>query len=209
MGSSGLPYWGSSGPPPRVGSVSKVRKLAKFDHLNYIRFVTGGTHNGVKVFALDQRFCDIFVQNLDHYRDRFAYKLFGFVIMPDHFHLLLLPKVEDKLSKILMSLKGYTARKILDVMKGEGRVDILAKLRLTRRGSKGTKASSFAVFQPDNYVFNVFSLGKLREKLDYMHNNPVKAGLVKHPGAYRWSSFACYTGNGTSIIEMDELDGVF
>lgn len=186
-----------------------MRNQANLDHLNYIRFVTGRTHNAVRVFALDQRFCEIFVQNLDHYRGKFAYKLFGFVIMPDHFHLLLLPKVQDKLSRIMMSLKGYTARKILDVMKGESRIDVLEELRLPYRASKGIKAPSFAVFQPRNYVFNVFSPDKFRQKLDYMHNNPVKAGLVNHPGDYRWSSFACYTENGTPVIEMDGLDGVF
>jgi putative transposase len=186
-----------------------MRKLEKFDHLNYIRFITSRTYDSVSIFGLDERFCNIFVENLEHYRGRFRLKLFGFVIMPDHFHLLLLPRLEDKLSKIMMSLKGYTARRILDILKNENDIGVLEKLRLPARASKKTRHSSFAVFQPGDYIFNVFSPSKFRDKLDYIHNNPVKKGLVKHPSDYKWSSYRFYTEERNSAIKMDELDEIF
>ena len=50
----------------------------------------------------------------------------------------------------------------------------------------------FRLWQPGFYDFNIYSKEKLVEKLDYIHNNPVSAGLVLSSGAYEWSSYHLY-----------------
>ena len=55
------------------------------------------------------------------------------------------------------------------------------------------------------YPFNVYSEKKRLEKLDYMHNNPVKRGLVKEPGEWPWSSWRFYFGRDASLLEMDRV----
>jgi hypothetical protein len=55
-------------------------------------------------------------------------------------------------------------------------------------------------------AFNVYSEAKRREKLNYMHNNPVKRGLVKEPGDCPWSSWRFYFLQDVSLLPMDRLD---
>ncbi|MGD0007471.1 MAG: hypothetical protein ABSE93_02850 [Terriglobia bacterium] len=54
--------------------------------------------------------------------------------------------------------------------------------------------------------FHVYSEKKRREKLDYMHNNPVKRGLVSSPGDWPWSSWGFYFLQDASILRMDRLE---
>ena len=54
--------------------------------------------------------------------------------------------------------------------------------------------------------FNVFTEKKHREKLDYMHNNPVKRKLVISPDQWPWSSFRFYYLNDSSVLPMDRLN---
>src|SRR5258708_33210683 len=60
-------------------------------------------------------------------------------------------------------------------------------------------------WQPRFYDFNVYSRYKLREKLEYMHANPVKRGLVKNPGAWMWSSFLFYEKGQPGLVEIDPV----
>lgn len=59
---------------------------------------------------------------------------------------------------------------------------------------------------PRFYDFNVYSSYKVREKLEYMHGNPVKRGLVENPGAWMWSSFLSYEKGQAGLIAIDPLD---
>jgi hypothetical protein len=53
------------------------------------------------------------------------------------------------------------------------------------------------------YDFNVYSAAKKREKLEYMHRNPVTRRLVKDPKDWVWSSYSSYSGRGTPLVEID------
>ena len=61
-------------------------------------------------------------------------------------------------------------------------------------------------WQPRFYDFNVYSSYKVREKLEYMHANPVKRGLVKNPSAWMWSSFLFYEKGQAGLITIDSVD---
>jgi hypothetical protein len=60
-----------------------------------------------------------------------------------------------------------------------------------------------AFWQARFYDFNVYSKGKKKEKLNYMHANPVLRGLVKHPAEWRWSSWGFYWGRGAGLVAID------
>jgi len=60
-----------------------------------------------------------------------------------------------------------------------------------------------AFWQARFYDFNVYSKGKKREKLNYMHANPVIRGLVKHPRDWRWSSWGFYRGGAAGVVAID------
>ena len=56
------------------------------------------------------------------------------------------------------------------------------------------------------YDFNVYSAAKRREKLEYMHRNPVTRRLVKDPKDWVWSSYSSYSGRGAPLVEIDFAD---
>ncbi len=66
--------------------------------------------------------------------------------------------------------------------------------------------SHFRLWQRRYHPFNVYSEGKRREKLNYMHNNPAKRGLVSSPGDWPWSSWRFYFQQDAPILRMDWLD---
>ncbi len=84
--------------------------------------------------------------------------------MPDHFHVLIMPKQEYKISSVVQKIKSLFAYKMRDV------------------GVKGS------VWQKSFYDFVVYSEEKLGEKLNYIHANPVRKGIVKDLREYQFSS---------------------
>jgi hypothetical protein len=79
---------------------------------------------------------------------------------------------------------------------------MLTRLRLPPTVQDG---SHYRLWQRRFYPFNVFSEKKRQEKLNYMHNNPVKRGLVSAPGDWPWSSWRFYYLQDASILPMDPL----
>ena len=127
-------------------------------------------------------------------RSRYRFALVGYVIMPEHVHLLLSECGLVPPSKIAQIFKQRVSR----------------SLRGRSRKPAGQIALAFSdsgcglrrFWQRRYYDFNVHSRGKLHEKLHYMHNNPVRANLVRHPGDWPWSSW-CYYYRGEGLLNMD------
>jgi putative transposase len=120
--------------------------------------------------------------------------------MPEHVHLLVSEPARKNPSKILQVLKQKVARALL---KKPRRVTS-AQLPLPFEGSE-TEEAHF--WQRRFYDFNVWSEKKLKEKLEYMHANPVQRKLVQHPRDWPWSSWAHYAGKGESRIRIDSGQG--
>ncbi len=106
----------------------------------------------------------IFLDSLERTRIHYQFEALGYVVMPEHVHLLVSEPPNDPLSKALQALKISVAR------------------RLTER----------PLWQARYHDFNVFTHDKRVEKLKYMHRNPVKRGLVTQPKDWHWSSFRHY-----------------
>ena len=79
--------------------------------------------------------------------------------------------------------------------------------RQTSRGPRprGSALPCFRVWQRKGYDMNIWTAKKVQEKLNYMHNNPVKRGLVKEPGDWPWSSWRFYFLQDTSRLAMDRV----
>ena len=70
-------------------------------------------------------------------------------------------------------------------------------------GFAGTPVELRQFWQRRFYDFNVWSAAKRREKLEYMHRNPVARNLVSDPKDWVWSSYASYSGRGTPMVQID------
>ncbi len=126
--------------------------------------------------------------------------------MPDNFHLLLWPQPAETTSRIVQQLKQRTAARILDILQKNSSSrwcqQMLARLRLPETVHDQAK---FRVWQRRFYPFGIYTERKRTEKLNYMHSNPVKRGLVNSPEQWPWSSFRFYHLNDGSILKMDPL----
>jgi len=171
-----------------------------------LQFITTSTYRRVPVFR-SPRFCEFFVQRLEEVRQKMHCLLIGWVLMPDHFHLLFKPQPADSASVAIKELKEETAKRILKTLR-ENLHHPWCRKTLPRLRLPPTvhDESHFRLWQRRFHPFNVFTEEKRREKLNYMHNNPVKRGLVKFPSDWPWSSWRYYFLHDTSVLRMDRLD---
>ena len=153
---------------------------------------------------------DVFVEELGRVRDEMRFHLLGYVVMPEHVHLLLGEPKQGTPSTVLQKLKLRVARKLRKGKQpqdpgseGEPEAPSTAMTRLAF-GDTGEPLRAF--WQARFYDFNLYSVGKKKEKLNYMHANPVIRGLVEHPREWPWSSWAFYYGGGDGLLAID-VDG--
>ncbi|MGC2233361.1 MAG: transposase, partial [Candidatus Acidiferrum sp.] len=143
---------------------------------------------------------DCFVKILDEVRRRHEFRLVGYVVMPEHVHLLISEAGRKNPSKILQLLKQKVARALLKKRRTVNAGQLPFPFEET-----GDEEAHF--WQRRFYDFNVWSEKKLKEKLEYMHANPVQRKLVEHPKDWPWSSWADYAGEEDVKIRMDEVRG--
>lgn len=108
--------------------------------------------------------------------------IFAYVIMPDHTHLL--TDNARAIKDVLRFMNGISAKKVIDYLKAGGYESSLAKLRIQERENK----HKHSVYEHHPNAFRVTGEDAFMEKVNYIHLNPVRAGLVEHPDDYLYSS---------------------
>ena len=144
-------------------------------------YITIVTTDRLRVFQSDH-LRKIVCSAIDEARASAGFLLFAYVIMLDHLHLL--ASRPSTTSDLLRVLKGITARRIIDYLKSNNHTRSLAKLRHQQR----ERNYKYSLWQAEKNVLPVFSEGMFMQKVNYIHRNPVRAGLVETPIEYRWSS---------------------
>ena len=127
---------------------------------------------------------DCFLSILEQVRQRYRFVVVGYVVMPEHIHLLITEPEMGSPSKVMQVLKQRTARALLPKCK--------RKDPRQRNLFAEEEGRTRAFWQARFYDFNVWTTKKRVEKLRYMHRNPVKRGLVGSPEQWRWSSYRFY-----------------
>lgn len=116
--------------------------------------------------------------------------------MPDHIHVLINPLYREA-SDILRKIKGESARIILDRVREENDFRKLKRLQVFKRGQK------HSVWQPRSVDVDIISVAMVKQKLKYIHENPVKAKLCTNAVDWKCSSAAEYAGCGVSPLRID------
>ena len=142
---------------------------------------------------------NLFVKELGQVRREYGFLLAGYVVMPNHVHLLMSEPKKATPSTVLQMLKQRVSK----------------KMRQNRRPApRGQLRIPFPRFleelpqfwQARFYDFNVYSHKKKNEKLKYMHANPVVRGLVRHPKDWPWSSFSFHAKGEPGLVEIDAVN---
>jgi REP-associated tyrosine transposase len=137
---------------------------------------------------------DRFLTILEETRRRYRFVVVGFVVMPEHFHLLINEPEVGSPSTVMQVLKQRTAHTLLPKRK---RSD-------PRQQTLFPETLRPPFWQARFYDFNVWTTKKRLEKLRYMHRNPVKRGLVLSPEQWRWSSYRSYSMDEAGPVRINE-----
>lgn len=161
-----------------IESLAMTRGLERIYGRGHMHFITTSCFRRLpRLGAAKLR--DVFLATLEQARRRFQFVVIGYVVMPEHVHLLISETGLVNPSVAMKWIKFRIARHC-DVPDG-GRF-----------------------WQHRFYDFNVFTERKRNEKLDYMHLNPVRRGLVERPEDWNWSSFRFYAFHESGPVKIDE-----
>jgi putative transposase len=148
--------------------------LKRYQQSGDFHFLTFSCYHRSPYFATRES-RDRFEQALEQIRKRYVFHVFGYVVMPEHVHLLVSEPKRATLARAIQALKTSV--------------------------SKQSKEKPF--WQVRYYDFNVFSSAKRREKLRYIHRNPVTRGLVNCPQEWQWSSFRHYLTGESGVVSVE------
>jgi putative transposase len=140
-----------------------------------------------------------FVQSLGEIRSRYNFMLVGYVVMPNHVHMLISETPRGTPSLVLKVLKQSLSRDLRERKPG-------LPVEPSFLSVAGREGALPRLWQPRFYDFNVWSEEKLREKLDCMHANPVVRKLVDHPRDWPWSSWSFYEKGENGPVPIDPVD---
>ncbi|MEM8894882.1 MAG: transposase [Bacteroidota bacterium] len=159
-----------------------------------IHFITFAVVEWVDVFTRTA-YADIVVQALKHCQKEKGLEIYAWCIMSNHVHLIIAAK-NANLSDILRDFKKFTSKAIVKALlenAGESRREWMLEI-FGRAGAQNSRNQSYQFWQQDNHPIELDTNYMMVQKLDYLHNNPVKAGIVDEPSDYRYSSARDYEG---------------
>ena len=169
--------------------------LHRYYGAGYLHFITTSCYQRRGLLGTPQN-PDLFLEVMEQVRRRYRFVVAGYVVMPEHVHLLFSEPERGDPSVVMKVLKQSFARRLLG----------------KRRRAGGSQQSSLwetvlaegHVWQRRFYDFVVFTEKKRVEKLRYMHRNPVSRGLVLGPEEWNWSSYRDYSTGEREPVLVDE-----
>ena len=162
------------GPPTRCILIHMPTGLVRYQHTGEMHFLTFSCYRRLPYLGGPEA-RSLFESALERIRKRYKFVVAGYVVMPEHVHLLMNEPAQSSLDRAIKSIK----------------------LSVTLRSRERP------FWQARYYDFNVWTDEKRVEKLKYMHRNPVKRGLVEKPEDWQWSSFRHYATGTEGTVEIE------
>jgi putative transposase len=147
--------------------------------------------------------CGLFLQILERVRRRYRLVVLGYVVMPEHVHLLVSEPQRATLSTAIQALKLGVVRSLEG-----GSIGPRSRERSETWGtpSVGSDKKPNRFWQARFYDFNVWTEKKRIEKLRYIHRNPVARRLAESPEQWQWSSFRWYSSGEVGPVRINDTD---
>ena len=161
-------------------TLGMTRGLRRFHHSAQTHFITVSCYRREPRFSSPPVY-DLFLGCLEDMRRRFSMCVYGYVVMPEHVHLLVNEPPGATLADAVHSLKLSFAKRVRSLATAE--------------------PGSF--WQKRYYDRNVRDAEEFKVKLRYLHRNPVKRGLVKEAAEWKWSSFRHYAFREIGVVEIE------
>ncbi|MDP8242075.1 MAG: hypothetical protein P9M09_03520 [Candidatus Celaenobacter antarcticus] len=150
---------------------------------------------------MDSKYCDIIIDNFKFYRNNKKLKIFFYVIMDHHIHVIL--SHPSGIEMIVQNIKGFIAKEVIALLKEGKKNEILDLLKIFKKPYK--KNSTYQFWQEGSHPKLINSMNMLNQKINYIHLNPVKRGFVTEPEDWYYSSARNFAGENNPF-KVDELE---
>ena len=178
-------------------------KIVNQNKLHYLTLTVVGW---LDIFTRKE-YKDIIINSLKYCQTEKGLIIFAYVVMSNHLHLIVRTDNENGLSGILRDFKGYTSKSIIKSIEDsqyESRKGWM--LRLFKYYAKyNSNNTTYQFWQQKNHPVELQSPKWIQQKLNYIHLNPVRSGIVSEPEHYIYCSASNYVNN-TGILEVEILD---
>ncbi|MEK6570800.1 MAG: transposase [Bacteroidota bacterium] len=162
-----------------------------------ILFVTTTVMNFGRVFSCDEVYYSILLDSLKYVLIEHRATLFAFVFMPSHIHLIVGLPVGEHISDMMRDFKKFTSTKIRQQLERDSQTMWVERLH---SNAWGKKRQVFKLWMDRFDDVVVYTEEIMRIKVDYIHENPVRAGLVQRPEDWKFSSARNYSYDDHSLI---------
>jgi REP element-mobilizing transposase RayT len=172
---------------------------------NAVHFLTFAVVEWVDVFTRSF-YCDIVVDSLNHCVKEKGLLLHAWIIMPNHMHLIASAREGFKLSGFLRDFKKHTSTTIVDEIEKntrESRKNWMLWI-FKKAGEKNSRNTGHQFWQQENHPIELRTDEMILQRLNYLHNNPVRAGIVREADHYVYSSAIDYSG-GKGLVKLEMI----
>ncbi len=173
------------------------RDTYKIYEKEYPYFITFTIVGWLPLFS-NPKITQIILDSL-HFRQNISkeFKIYAFVIMENHIHLII---KGDELAKTIASLKSYTAKQIIEYYKEHKHLETLSKLEYYKKNFKSDQKYQF--WQDGYHPVQMSNRNIMLQKIEYIHNNPIKRGYVREAVHWINSSASNYFGMGENVLDV-------
>ncbi|MBK9485389.1 MAG: transposase [Chitinophagaceae bacterium] len=168
-------------------------------------FVTFSVVGWIDVFSREI-YKEIFVNSLKYCQESKGLTLHAWVIMTNHVHLIISTNT-NRIEDIVRDLKKYTSKQIIKAIQEnptESRKEWMLNL-FNFAGKSNSNNKQYQFWKQDYHPIELNTADKLKDRLDYLHENPVRSGLVWEPWHYKYSSAIDYYTNENGLIKIEHL----
>jgi len=152
-----------------------------------------------------QCYRDIVLDSFQYCRSNKGLLLHAYVIMSNHVHLIMQSKDQQGLSDTIRDFKKFTSKRMLEIVHTDIESRRIWMLhQFAYYGGRHAKQQDYQIWTNNNHPEAIYTQDFLLSKLNYTHQNPVRAGWVSAPENYLYSSASNYQ-NGTGLIDVDLL----
>jgi putative transposase len=166
----------------------------KIDDQNGLYFLTFTVVDWVDIFTRKE-YCYDIIDSFKYCQENKGLVLYAWCIMSSHLHIICRAKEEFRLSDIIRDFKKFTAKRIIDRITNEPesrREWLLFRFEYAAKYKK--QNAKYMFWKKDNHAVLLDNNTMMQQRLDYVHNNPVEAGIVDEPEQYVFSSARDYAG---------------
>lgn len=171
---------------------------------NKTYYITMTVINWIDIFTRKNH-CDVIIESLKWCQKEKGLNIFAYCIMSSHIHMLINTNEPFDLKDVIRDFKKFTAKKIISQIQNEpeSRREWMLQ-QFENEAAKSTKHKTYKFWQVGNHAIEIYSPTFTWEKINYIHNNPVKAGYVSESFHWRYSSASNYQ-DMESVLEVEKI----